>query len=179
MRTLLSLASCVALAASPQLRAQESPAPRVPLQEAAEPRVAESGKILGVGIGMTLKEAREKLEPFRDPDAPRDEKEKYGSRAYFKLRETEYDWMMVWANPAKKIVRIRAVLRDDQRKPFSEIGDMEKAARREPNTVAWNLACEAAHVRIAALGSDGLAVRISILALDPALPQPPADDDAE
>ena len=148
-------------------------------QQQPAPPIASSGQILGVGIGMTMKEAREKLDPLREPDAPRDEKEKFGSRAYWKLRETEFDWIMVWANRERKIVRIRAVLRGDKHKPFAEIGDLAKANPNTPSAAAWNLLGPHGAVRISALGGDGHAARISILAFDPNLPEPPEAEDAE
>lgn len=148
-------------------------------KQTSEPTIAESGKILGVGIGMMLKEAREKLDPLRDPEAPRDEKEKYGTRAYWKLRETEFDWIMVWANRERKIVRIRAVLREDKRKPFAEVGDLAKATTRTATSAAWAGNGDAGPIQVSAIGSDEHAVRISILAFDPALPQPSESEEPE
>ena len=147
-------------------------------KDAAQPPIVPSGKILGVGIGMTLKEAREKLDAVRDPDAPRDEKEKFGSRAYWKLRETEFDWIMVWANRDRKIVRIRAMLRPEKQKPFDEIGNVADATSG-PNGAVWNISTANGPIRISAFGQNGAAARISILAFDPSLPAPPEAEDAE
>ena len=146
---------------------------------APAPTIESSGEILGVRIGMTMKEAREKLNPLRDPAAPRDEREKYGTRAYWKLLETEYDWIMAWANREGKITRLRAVFRPDQLKPFSEIGDLSRAVTNAPHAAAWNAARDHITFRITAFGKDGHAVRISILAFDPSLPEPPETDEAE
>ena len=57
-----------------------------------------SGKILGLTIGSTMQEAREKLDPLRVPtDYVPDEKEESGRRVHWKLKETDYDWVMAWA----------------------------------------------------------------------------------
>ena len=149
--------------------------PNAPAAETIE----SSGEILGVRIGMTMKEARAKLTPLRDPEAPRDEREKFGTRAYWKLLETEYDWMMAWANAAGKITRLRAVVRPEKLKPFSEIGDLTRAVTITPNTAAWNVVRDGIAFRITALGNDGHAVRISMLAFDPSLPQPPQDEEPQ
>ena len=144
-----------------------------------EPTIASSGKLLGVGIGMSMKEAREKLDPLREPDSPRDEKEKFGMRAYWKLRESEFDWIMVWANGERKIVRIRAVLRSDKQKPFDEIGNVADATKSGVTGAVWNIATPSGPVRINAFGQNGAAARISILAFDPALPLAAEGEEAE
>ena len=162
---------------SPDLRAGEaSPSPS-PEKAATAETIESSGAILGVRIGMTMKEARETLKPLRDPDAPRDEREKFGTRAYWKLLETEYEWIMAWANRDGKITRIRAVLRPDSPKPFSEIGDLSRAVTNAPHAAAWNAVRDNIWFRITAFGNEGRAVRISILAFDPSLPEPPPETD--
>jgi hypothetical protein len=162
------------------VRAAEPAAAEVSSAAAAPAETIESsGEILGLRIGMTMKEAREKLKALRDPAAPRDEREKFGTRAYWKLLETDYDWIMAWANREGKITRLRAVFRPDQLKPFSEIGDLSRAVTNAPHAAAWNAARDHISYRITAFGKDGRAVRISILAFDPSLPEPPEPDDAD
>lgn len=138
-----------------------------------EPSIESSGKILGVGIGTPMKEARERLNPLREKTAgPLDVKEKMGTRVYWKLVETEYDWVMAWANRDGKVTRLRAVLRPDKLKPFAEIGDLAKSVKSGPNIAVWDVFRETGSFRITALGADGRAARISILAFDPNLPEP-------
>lgn len=164
-----------ALFAAATLRAEETPRDEQP----QPPTIEATGEILGVRIGMTMKEAREKMKALRDPAALRDEREKLGSRVYWKLLETEYDWVMAWANREGKITRLRAVFRPDEPKPFSEIGDLSRAVTNAPHAAAWNAARDNIHFRITAFGNEGRAVRISILAFDPTLPDPPEADDSE
>ena len=102
--------------------------------------VEATGLIMGVGIGMRMSEAREKLDALRSPNqGPPDAKEEAGKRIYWKLEGTEYDWIMAWANSAEQITRIRAMLRPDHRKPFSAIGDLETAVARTPQQAMWNI----------------------------------------
>lgn len=152
--------------------AEEGPPASKP-PPAPEPSIESSGKILGVGIGTTMKEARESLNPLREKtDGPLDLKEKMGTRVYWKLVGTEYDWVMAWANRDGKITRLRAVLRPDKLKPFAEIGDIAKSVKNDANTAVWDVFREGGSFRITALGAEGRAVRISLLAFDPNLPEP-------
>ena len=181
-RLLVAAAVAVALPLTGKVRAAEPPAAEKsspsPAPAPAE-TIESSGEILGVRIGMTMKEAREKMNPLRDPDAPRDEREKLGTRIYWKLLETDYDWVMAWANRDRKFTRLRAVFRPEKLKPFSEIGDLSRAVTNVPHAAAWNAQRDNIHFRITAFGNEGRAVRISILAFDPTLPDQPETDDSE
>ncbi len=168
---------CVTLFVVGSVRAEDTP--RADQPQPSAPTVEQSGEILGLRIGMTMKEAREKMNPLRDPEALRDEREKLGTRIYWKLLETEYDWVMAWANRDGKITRLRAVFRPDKPKPFSEIGDLSRAVTNAPHAAAWNATRDNIHFRITAFGTESRAVRISILAFDPTLPDPPETDDSE
>ena len=168
---------CATLFAAGSVRGEEAPDKEQPQPSAAT--IEATGEILGLRIGMPMKEAREKMNALRDPEAPRDEREKLGTRIYWKLRETEFDWVMAWANRDGKITRLRAVFRPDKTKPFGEIGDLSRAVTNAPHVAAWNATRDHVHFRITAFGNEGRAVRISILAFDPTLPDPPETDDAE
>ena len=102
--------------------------------------VQTAGTILGLTIGTSMAEAREKLDPLRVPaDYEPDAKEESGRRIYWKLKETEYDWLMAWGNAAGKITRMRAVLRPGRARPFSEIGDLDSATSADATQARWNL----------------------------------------
>ncbi len=99
-----------------------------------------TGEILGLTIGTPIAEARAKLDPLRmAAESAPDEKARSGKRLYWKLRETNYDWVMAWANDDGRITRLRAVLRPDHAKPFSEIGDLRTAASANDRGAKWNL----------------------------------------
>lgn len=145
---------------SPQPAAAQTP-------PSGPPTVQETGLIMGVGIGMSMSQAREKLDPLRVPDqGPPDAKEEAGKRIYWKLKSTEYDWIMVWANSADQITRIRAMLRQDQRKPFSAIGNLEAAVVRTPQRVMWNVTPpEKPAFRLIAQGENEQAITYYMYAL--------------
>lgn len=169
---LLVAATATAIAEEPAQPSVPSPTP--------EPPITVSGSMLGITIGMPMKEARERLLPLREKiPGPLDEKEKAGQRTYWKLVGTEYEWVMAWANRERKITKIRAVLRPDRLKPFEAIGDLTKAISSNQSTAVWDVAREGASFRLTALGADGRAVRISMLAFDPSLPAPEDTDDGE
>ena len=87
-----------------------------------------------------MESARATLDPLRARNAyPPDEKEQSGRRIYWKLENTDYEWIMAWALPGGRINRIRAVLRPDKLKRFDEIGDLRRALTVDDSTVRWNL----------------------------------------
>ena len=58
--------------------------------------IESSGRILGIGIGMPLAEARAALDPLRAPgDHGPDLKEQAGKRVHWQLEGTEYDTIIV------------------------------------------------------------------------------------
>ena len=177
-RKLCSILFLVSAAAAAP--AEEPARPSAPATD-AEPPITVSGSILGITIGMPMREARERLLPLREPiPGPLDEKEKAGQRTYWKLVGTEYDWVMAWANRDRKITKIRAVLRPEKLKPFEEIGDLTKALSSNPSAAVWDvMRQEGASFRLTALGAEGRAVRISMLALDPSLPEPAQAEEAD
>lgn len=130
--------------------------------------IAAVGKIMGVGIGSALEEAREKLDPLREnADEPEEGEKEEGERVYWKLKATEYSWVVAWADEGK-ITRLRAMLRADQPKAFSAIGDLATATVNQPNTAAWNLtAADGMPFRIVAQGPQQQATTIYMFSLRP------------
>lgn len=129
--------------------------------------IAASGKIMGIGVGSEMETAREKFDPLRggEEHAPDSDKEE-GERAYWKLKETEYGWIIAWADEAGKITRMRAMLRPDKLKPFQDIGNLATATVNQPNTVAWNLtAADGSPFRVVAQGPDQRATTIYMFSL--------------
>jgi hypothetical protein len=108
--------------------------------EAPRQTMQQSGKILGLAIGDPIEQARATLDPLRAPtDHTPDAKEKTGRRIYWKLRETEFDWVMVWGNPQGRITRIRAYYRAEQRPQFSDVGDLSHADSVTEYEAKWTL----------------------------------------
>lgn len=133
--------------------------------------IAASGKIMGVGVGSSLDEAREKFDPLREGEerAPESEKEKEeGERVYWKLKETEYSWIIAWAAEDGKITRMRAMLRPDRLKPFTDIGDLATAKVNQANAAAWDTkAVDGWPFRVVAQGPEQRATTIYMFSLRP------------
>jgi hypothetical protein len=108
------------------------------------PTVEPSNEILGIGIGSTLEEAHQKLDPLRDPSSAifRDKEANEGDggeKAYWRLVGTEYSWIMVWANKERRLVQISASVRPEKLKPFAEVGDLSKATVSLESVAKWNV----------------------------------------
>lgn len=154
--------------------ATESPA-AAPVQPATEreqvqpPTIESSGEILGVAIGMPMDEARAKLDPLRAP-APAyqpDAKELRGRRILWRLKDTDYAWIMVWAGGDGTVTRVRATLRPEQTKPFSEIGDLTRAVAADSTSARWNLRRPAGpNYRLIVQGADERASSVYMFSLD-------------
>ena len=104
--------------------------------------VESTGQILGVGIGCALQQAHEKLDPLRDPFSmelrEKEAGEDSGEKAYWRLKGTEYSWIMVWTNKQGQVVQLSAAIRPEKAKPFTEIGNLSKAAVNLENAARWN-----------------------------------------
>jgi hypothetical protein len=114
-------------------KASPSPAPRL---------IEITGGILGVALFATLKKAREKMERFqlaKDAAAGTsdDGEREGGERMIWRLAETEYQWIVAWADKDGKIVKVSASLRAEKKKPFAEIGDLARAKMHNDSTALW------------------------------------------
>ena len=129
---------------------------------------ASFGKIFGITLGSPMEEARRTLDPLRIPSVyTPDQKERSGRRIYWKLKETPFDWIMIWANGEGRITRLRAVYRPESTPPFADLGDLRKAASATEEAVKWNLQLsDGSHFRFIAQGAGGKARTIYMFALD-------------
>ena len=127
-----------------------------------------SGAILGVEIGMQISEARAKLDRLREPvELEPDAKERENKRVYWKLKETEYEWLIAWANSKGEVTRLRARLREGSEKRFSDIGDLTRAAVNTPEQAMWNVTAPGRPAfRLIAQGKDRRAVTFYMFALN-------------
>ncbi len=130
-----------------------------------------SGLVLGVGIGMQMSEARASLDPLRAPgEHVPDVKEQAGKRVHWKLAGTEYDTIIVWANGAGTITRVRANPRAARLKPFAEIGDLSRATLNTPQQAVWTVTRpEQRSFRLIAQGDKHAANTLYMFALELAM----------
>ena len=100
-----------------------------------------TGSILGVKLFAPLAEAREKMAQFKLAQDATAEPEKGerdgGERIIWRLAETEYQWIVGWADKEGKIVKISASVRPEKKKPFAEIGDLARAKMHDDSTALW------------------------------------------
>lgn len=144
----------------------------------APAQTAPGGTILGLTIGSTIEEARARLDPLRIPAVHTpDAKEVSGRRLYWKLKETDYDWIMAWGNPAGKIARIRGVFREGQSPAFAQFGDLQAADALSDESAKWNLQSAAGgRYRLIVQGANRRARTVYMFALpfnEPAATAPP------
>lgn len=133
-----SFALCVAIAAAAfageKKKKAAAPSPSPALIEI-------TGGILGVKLFAPLEEAREKLAHFKlvkDASAEPEEAERArGERVIWRLAETEYQWIVAWADKEGKIVKISASVRPEKKKPFAEIGDLARAKMHNESAALW------------------------------------------
>ena len=115
-------------------KASPSPSPAPQLIEV-------TGSILGVTLFSTLEEAREKMERYKleqEPGSSTETEEKEaGTRMAWRLVDTEYLWIVAWADKEGKVVKISAALRPDKKKPFREIGDLSRAKAHTDSMALW------------------------------------------
>jgi hypothetical protein len=136
-----ALALMVASPASPASRKKPAKAPPAPSPSATPQLIEVTGSILGVTLFSSLEEAREKMESFKlekTPGADDSEKEpEGGERMIWRLVETEYLWIVAWANKEGKVVKISASVRPEKQKPFREIGDLSRAKAHNESMAMW------------------------------------------
>ena len=132
----LTIAAPAAFAGSKKKKAAAPSPPPPPLIEI-------TGSILGVTLFAPLEEAREKLAKYKLVDGSaaaesgEKEEEEQGERAVWRLAETDYQWIVAWADKEGKIVKISASIRPEKKKPFGEIGDLNRAKMHNESTALW------------------------------------------
>lgn len=144
------------------------PLPRAESHPVATKSAGPMGEIFGLTIGSRMAEARDRLDPLRlSAGHVPDRQEQTGRRIYWKLRETEFDWIMAWANAEGKITRLRAVFRPDRSRSFAEIGDLSTAIAVSDSSVKWDLrAPQGPSYRLIAQGTGRQAKTIYMFSVD-------------
>jgi hypothetical protein len=140
---LLGAIVTLALATSAVAAPKKKPAAKPKPSATPAPELIEvTGRILGVTIFASLEEAREKMKAFKleseaEPDSSEKEEREAGERMIWCLAETEYLWIVAWANKDGKVVKISASVRPEKKKPFREIGDLGRAKMHNESMAMW------------------------------------------
>ena len=132
--------------------------------------IAETGRVLDVTLFGSIEEAREKMAHLKiDRDATPAVAENWkrgGSRIVWRLAETDYLWIVAWADKEGKVERISASVRPEKKKPFKEIGDLSKAEGHNESMVLWNVQRpDGSSYRLVAKGPNEQAVTIYMYSL--------------
>lgn len=140
---LFTLVLAVAVA-SASLAGSKKKQPASPKPKPSTALIEVTGSILGVKLFAPLEEAREKLAHLKlEQDSTPEEAEKgereAGERIVWRLTETEYQWIVAWADKEGKVVKISASVRPDKKKPFSEIGDLSRAKVHTDSMAMWSV----------------------------------------
>ena len=149
-------------------KASPSPSP-APVPELIEV----TASILGVTLFSTLEEVRAKMERYKLEQEPgasteKNEEKEAGERMIWRLAETEYLWIVAWANKEGKVVKISASLRPDKKKPFREIGDLSRAKAHTDSMALWiPQHASGAYYRVVAKGPAEEASSIYMYSLKP------------
>ena len=135
----LGLALVTSVFAAPKKKPSAKPTPSpTPAPELIET----AGSILGVRLFASLEQAREKMKGFnleREAAAETSEngEREAGERMIWRLAETEYLWIVAWADKEGKVVKISASVRPEKKKPFREIGDLSRAKVHNDSMAMW------------------------------------------
>jgi hypothetical protein len=130
-----------------------------------------TASILDVKLFAPLEEAREKLSRYKlendaGPEAAEKEEREGGERIVWRLAETEYQWIVAWADKEGKVVKISASLRPEKKKPFKEIGDLGRAKVHNDSMAMWSVPRpDGAGFRLVAKGSGEHALSIYMYSL--------------
>jgi hypothetical protein len=158
-----------ALAAS-----KKKQAPKLKPSPTPEPQLIEvTGSILGVTLFASLEQARKKMESLRlENEATAESSEKgereAGERMVLRLAETEYLWIVAWADREGKVVKISASVRPEKKKPFQEIGDLGRAKVHNDSMAMWVAQHpDGTYYRVVAKGPEEQASSIYLYSLKP------------
>jgi hypothetical protein len=149
--------------------------------------------VLGVHLGMSVKEAHAKLDRLSDPAHPpkeEAEEEEGGGNADIKegkesepeniprkilwqLKTTDYYAIFVKSGEKGRLIYIQALLRPGKEIPFTKLGELKKAPIHDSRTVAWDvLRPKQPLFRVVGNGNDEKASAVTIFVVKrPDLPE--------
>jgi hypothetical protein len=149
--------------------------------------------VLGVHLGMSVKEAHAKLDRLSDPAHPpkeeAEEEESGGStdvnkekeseaeniprKILWQLKTTDYYAIFVKSGEKGRLIYVQALLRPGKEIPFNKLGELKKAPIHDSRTVAWDvLRPKQPLFRVVGNGNDEKASAVTIFVVKrPDLPE--------
>jgi hypothetical protein len=130
---------------------------------AQQPRSKALDSILGVKIGISLEEARAKLNPLgsRDGRATREG----GRKEAWTLKETDFASVALKTDAAGRIVWVTGFLRPGRELPFTELGDLWQAQNLTEAQAIWNVIHSNSGYRLVVKGPNRRAKVVYLLSL--------------
>jgi hypothetical protein len=171
--SIVTLALATSVVGAPKKKLPSKPKASPTPSPAPAPQLIEvTGTILGITIFASLEEAREKMKAFKLESEPTEsaEKEEHeaGERMIWRLAETEFLWIVAWADKEGKVVKISASVRPEKKKPFREIGDLGRAKVHNDSMAMWIAQHpDGTHYRVVAKGPAEEATTIYMYSLKP------------
>jgi hypothetical protein len=141
--------------------------PSVGAQARGRAHVADS--ILGIRLGATLEEAREKLKGLRKSggEGEREGEGGGGRKEAWMLKKSDYNSVAYQADGAGRIQWVTGFVRRGKEIPFEKFGDLSRAAYKSDQEAVWNVERPGGNYRLIAKGTGGKASVVHLLALKP------------
>ncbi|MDB6147223.1 MAG: hypothetical protein JWO45_887 [Spartobacteria bacterium] len=126
--------------------------------------------VLGVELGMSLKQAHAKLDKLSDRAHPPKEKigeEEGEGKVLWQLAGTNYSAVFIKADEKERVVSITAMVRPGKELPFEKIGEVKKAPMQNASTIVWDVVrTKEPLFRVIAKGADHKAATIQMFVVE-------------
>jgi hypothetical protein len=141
---------------------------RTSAQKVERVRVADS--ILGIRLGVTLEEAREKLKGLGSKaggagEGAEEGEREGGRKEAWMLKKSAYTSIAYQADNAGRIQWVTGFVRRGKEIPFSKFGDLTRAAYKSDQEAVWNVQRAEGNFRVIAKGTGGKASVVHLLKL--------------
>lgn len=118
--------------------------------------------ILGVEVGMTLADARDRLRPLGRSEA---REVRAGMKQVWKLDGTGFEWIALRSDAEGRVVWITGHRRPGQELPFDAIGTAARTATDD--TAIWNVDGTYSGLRLTLRGAKRRAQVVTLVAVKP------------
>lgn len=129
---------------------------------AQAPPVMVTESIAGVHVGAAIEEVRARLEPLGTV-VGRDASDG-GRRDVWTLESGDFASVAITTNARGRVVWVTGFLRPGREMPFSEFGDLNKAAAKSESRAFWEVRTPRGGYRLSVRGADGKARVVTLLA---------------
>jgi hypothetical protein len=144
--------------------------PQVAAQKSRRVRVTDA--ILGVRLGSTLEEAREKLKGLvkkgggAEGEGEREGGREGGRKEAWALRKTEFASIAYQADDGGRVRWVTGFVRPGREIPFSKLGDLSQASHKSEQAAIWNVQRAEGNMRVIVRGSGWKARVVQVLSLE-------------